>query len=419
MEGLALPIDNPTRSAALPPSQWLLLPFYFSVLTGPLGGGILPVMFVTMREAFGVDRDMLALALPAYMLPFALAQIFSGGISDLTSRRSSLLFGFGAFGVAAVFAALAPSFKWFLVSQVLQGATNAFTVPLIMATLGDIVPGKGMGRTMGLFSTATLSGAMIAPLVAGTLGDISWRLTYLAVALFTWLVTLWMFVWFRRYGAMVPPRPRSASMRRDLGGLVHSLGLKVVVLVGLSFLAGSAMRGSVYLFTEYIHLTWNTGVQAVGLILATYGLAGLLIGPFAGDIVEKAGDRRSLALSSIGVAVSLLLMALAPSPWLFAGANFLLGVTGIFVWTSLSMFTVRMVPTHRGAASTISGSARSTATGLSPFWFTPLFQIVGPRSVFVAAAVCSLSMLIPLFASQPRQQTSTAPVPASRESTLD
>lgn len=409
--------EAPNRTAMPPPSQWRLLPFYFGVLTGPMGGGILPVMFVTLRQAFDVDRTLLSLALPAYMFPFAIVQILSGGISDLTSRRSSLLFGFGSFGLATLLAGLAPNFQLFLLAQVLQGATNAFTSPLVMATLGDIVPGKGMGRTMGMFATATLTGAMIAPLLAGYFGDISWRLAYIVVALLTWLVTVWIFVWFRRYGSMVPPRRRTPSIRNDLRSLVRSLGVQIIFLVGLAFLASSAMRGPVYLFTEYVELTWNTGVQTVGLILATYGLAGLLIGPFAGDIVERVGVRPSIALSAVGMAASLILMAISPTPLLFAGANFLLGATGIFAWTSMSMLTVLMVPSHRGTASSIFGSARFMAQGISPFWFTPLYQSIGPRSVFVIAAACAMAVLIPLAALQSRQRSSTIPV--GQESSLD
>ncbi|HVX29778.1 MAG TPA: hypothetical protein VHA53_04805, partial [Nitrolancea sp.] len=85
-------------------STWQLVPFYLGGLSGPMGGGVVPVLFAVLMGAFDVDRSVLSLAIPAYMLPYAVVQLVSGGISDLTSRRTSLMIGFGGFGIATVLA---------------------------------------------------------------------------------------------------------------------------------------------------------------------------------------------------------------------------------------------------------------------------------------------------------------------------
>lgn len=378
-------------------SQRDLVPFYLGVLSGPMGSGPVIVLFVVLMDAFGVGRGALSLAVTAYMIPFATVQLISGGISDLTSRRSSLLGGFGAFGAATIFAGLAPSFGLFLLAQALQGAANAFTTPLVLATLGDITHGRQLSRAVGLFSTANIAGFLAAPLVAGFLGGISWRAPYLAVGLYTWAFAAWYWFWFRRHGASVPPRPRSGSLGADSRRILRALGLTVALLAAISFCYSVATRGASYLFADYLQHRWGSSVEAAGVILATFGLGGLLLGPLSGDVITRIGLYRGAALSMLGVALSLILLALAPSPLAFAGANLLYGVAAVYAWTALNMLVVEAVPAHRGTVSSIFGAARFYAMGVAPLWFTPLYQSLGARSIYPISAVFALALLPPLL----------------------
>lgn len=368
-----------------------------------MGGGIIPVLFAVLMGAFGIDRSVLSLAIPAYMFPYAIVQLFSGGISDLTSRRVSILIGFGGFGLATIFAGLAPNFELFLLAQVLQGATNAFTSPLLMATLGDVVPEQRTGRAIGFFNTSNLAGTMLAPLMGGFLGDISWRVPFVVIGLMNWLLTVWFVIWFRRYHAVVPERSRGPNLREDVRKMASALGIQIVWLAALSFLASNAIRGAVYLFADYLGETWGISVASAGLILSTYGLAGLIVGPFSGFVMERAGMFRSIAASMIGVAFALVVMGVSPSPGAFVVGNFLLGATSILAWTGLSTLAVNLAPEHRGAASSLFGSARFLAMAISPLWFTSLYQSIAMSSIFYVAAASAVVLLVPLTVLRSRQ----------------
>lgn len=394
-------------------SQWQLAPFHPGAAIGPMTSGALAVIFSILMGAFGVDRAALSLAVPVYMIPYAGVQLVSGGISDLTSRRSSLLLGFGSYGAATLLTGLAPTFPLFLLGQALLGTTNAFTTPILMATLGDIVPSERMGRTMGLFSSTNLAGAMIGPLLAGVLAGIHWRLIYVAVAAMSWALMLWYVVWFRRYGAAVPPRPRGAHLRADLSRMLRALGLPIVLLASLSFCANGATRGASYLFGDYLRDAWGTGVGTAGVILAMYGLAGLLAGPFAGAVIERAGVYRGIAGGMVGVAGALVVMMAATSPWSFAAGNFLLGVTGIVAWAALNTLAVEAVPEHRGTASSIFGSAKFLVQAIAPLWFTPLYQSVAPRSIFAVSALLAIALLAPLAWLHARRARKPAGTPVT------
>ncbi|HEX7101115.1 MAG TPA: MFS transporter [Nitrolancea sp.] len=377
-------------------STWQLLPFYLGGLSGPMGGGVVPVLFAVLMGAFGVDRSVLSLAVPAYMLPYGVVQLVSGGISDLTSRRASLIIGFGGFGIATVLTGLAPNFQIFLLLQVFQGAMNAFTSPLLMATLGDIVPGPRLSRTMGFLNTANLAGTMLAPLLGGLLGGMSWRLPYLAFGVSNWLLLFWIVLWFQRHSDAVPPSGHGQSLRADLRAMAAALGMQMILLALLSFIASNAIRGAGYLFADYLGEAWGLSVSSAGLILATYGLAGLLLGPFSGYVIERIGVFRGVAGGMIGVALSLTIMGMASSWIVFAVGNFLLGATSIVAWTGLSTLAVNLAPRHRGTAASLFGSARFLALAVCPLWFTPLYQSVAMTAIFYASAIFALVLLVPL-----------------------
>lgn len=377
-------------------SQWQIAPFHLGAAIGPMGGGALPIIFAILMGAFEVDRATLSLALPAYMFPYAAVQLISGSISDLTSRRSSILLGFSAYGACTMLAGLSWSFEVFILAQVLQGATNAFTTPLLMATLGDVMPAERTGRTMGMFSTLNMAGASGAPLLAGLLAGTSWRLVYIVVALIAWSLTVWYFFWFRKYGHLVPNRPRAATFRADLGRIWQAMGLTLLLLASLSFLANGALRGPSYLFAEFMRETWGTGVGFSGVALGMYGIAGLVLGPFAGLAIERLGIFKGATISMGGIAAALVLLGLAPGEFSFAAGNFLLGGFGIAAWASLNTLVVQAMPTHRGTASSIFGSTKFLAQAVSPIWFTPLYDTVDPVMIFYVAAFMAVLLILPL-----------------------
>jgi MFS transporter, ACDE family, multidrug resistance protein len=400
-------VNQPER----PLTQWQIAPFHLGAAIGPMGSGALPVIFAILMGAFDVDRATLSLALPAYMLPYALVQIVSGSISDLTSRRSSILLGFGIYGGFTMMAGFAPNFEIFIFSQIAQGATNAFMTPILMATLGDVMPRERTGRTMGMFSTVNMSGAMMAPLMAGALGGFNWRLVYIAVALIAWGLTVWYFFWFRKHGQRVPARVRAASLKADIGRIGQAFGLTLLLLASLSFLANGSMRGPSYLFAEFMRDTWSSSVGFSGIALGLYGAAALVFGPFSGFAIERIGVLKSGALSMAGIGLSLIFLGVAPSPIWFAVGNFILGGFGIAAWASLNTLVVHALPSHRGTASSIFGSTKFLSQAVSPLWFTPLYEAIAPEMIFYVAALMAFLILIPLFMLRHRVRIRTSPAP--------
>lgn len=102
------------------------------------------------------------------------------------------------------------------------GVANAFTTPILLATLGDTLPPRDLPRTVALFSTANQSGHLLGPLVAGILATWSWRWFFVSVALLSWVSGILLLRWFHQYGQRVPPRPKVTNLQRALKDLLSA-----------------------------------------------------------------------------------------------------------------------------------------------------------------------------------------------------
>ena len=72
------------------------LPLYVGGFIGPFGGAVLAVLIPELREAFGVSTAAVAVAIPAYLVPFALVQLVSGTIGERLGRRRVVRAGYVA-----------------------------------------------------------------------------------------------------------------------------------------------------------------------------------------------------------------------------------------------------------------------------------------------------------------------------------
>ena len=85
-----------TRSDSNDNSTLLLqVTIYILFGLGPLTGNVILVLFGILSTEFGVVPTTVAIAIPAFMFPFAFIQLFSGAISDLKGFFNITFFGVG------------------------------------------------------------------------------------------------------------------------------------------------------------------------------------------------------------------------------------------------------------------------------------------------------------------------------------
>jgi MFS family permease len=115
---------------------------------------------------------------PSFMgLGFTLTTIIQGALllkagklSDFKGRRYSALLGTSMVSLFALTLAFTTAPWMFIAASAIVGIGGAFLSTTPSSIVGDVLEGKG-GQVIGLFQMSGDAGAMVAPLILGTISD--------------------------------------------------------------------------------------------------------------------------------------------------------------------------------------------------------------------------------------------------------
>ena len=98
-----------------------MLPLQAGALLGPMAGTGMVTLVPALSGVYGAPVGAVALAITTYMVPFALAQLFSGSIAHNLGGRRTALIGYAIFIAGSLATAAAPTFGLFLLLRFVQG----------------------------------------------------------------------------------------------------------------------------------------------------------------------------------------------------------------------------------------------------------------------------------------------------------
>ncbi|MEN3356077.1 MAG: hypothetical protein V7637_59 [Mycobacteriales bacterium] len=360
---------------------------YAGGLLGPFGGGVVSAMLPELAADLGTSTAGATSSLTVYLVPFAAVQLVSGTLGERWGRRRTVRLAYIAYAAASVACALAPGLGLFLAFRAAQGAANAFTTPLLLAGLADAVPARRMGRAVGLFASWQAAGQSFAPLVGGLSAELNWRWAFAGITAAAGLLALAPPAGEPRPGASAPPW-RSLLTRR--------VGL--VAAVGFAGFAGTA--GLPFLVSVRATDAFGTGAAARGLLLAGFGVAGLLLGPVSGRLVDRAGARRCVAAAAVGCAALVGTLGLAGSPGALAAQWAAAGAVTSLLAVSTNSLAISAAPANRGGAVSIMSAFRFTGSALAPLLWLPPYRAAAPLG-FALPALLLLVVILPAAAAWP------------------
>jgi MFS family permease len=354
-------------------------PLYVGGFLGPFGGGVLAVLIPQLRDAFDATTGEVAAAIPAYFVPFAALQLVSGTIGERVGRRRVVRAGYIAYALTSVLAAVSSSVELFIAARAGSGAANAFLTPLMLAGLADVTPTERLGRTVGTFGAVQTAAIALSPLCGGLLGEIDWRLAFLAPG----VVAIAL--------AMVPPPEAERVPGAAPARLRAVLTRRVGELSVAAFIAYASVTSLGFLVALYCADAFGLGSSARGAVLASFGVAGVLVGRPSGRLVDRRGRVSVTASGALACGVLVALVGVAGSVagltalWIAAGAATTL------VWAGLNTLIVEAVPANRAGATSVVSAFKFAGNAAAPAMWLPLYSS-DPRLAFLAAGAASALM---------------------------
>lgn len=128
----------------------------------------LPAMPLILQSFGFSESNQQQWIITAYMLGFALAQIFYGPVSDSVGRKPVLLFGLSVYIFASVMCIVADSYFGFLAARALQGVGAAAARIMVNAITRDFYSGNEMAKITSLVMIIFI----MVPVLAPTLGSL-------------------------------------------------------------------------------------------------------------------------------------------------------------------------------------------------------------------------------------------------------
>lgn len=346
---------------------------------GPFGGGVTAAMLPELGVDFGVSTGSASTSITAYLLPYAGLMLVSGTLGERWGRRRTVVLGYVVYVLAALACVLATSWALFLAARALQGAANAFTTPLLMATLAGSVEPARLGRALGWFGSLQAAGQTSAPLVGGLAAELDWRLAFAGVGAVALLLAL---VGLPRTAAPsgTPPSLRSAWRPSVLrAGMAAALGWGC--LAGLNFLLALRLED-----------VFGLGSGARGLVLTALGLAGIPTARLIGGAVDRVGPRRCVLAGALLGAVLVAGIGLVPVLWVVVALWAVAGVASQLVLVGVNALVLGGGGENTGGAVSVVQAVRFTGAALSPVAVTPIYHADPVAGFVVPGALLAAGM---------------------------
>jgi MFS family permease len=359
----------------------ITFPLYVGGFLGPFGGAMVAALIPSIATGLDASVGQVAAAITAYMVPFAVLQLFSGTLAERLGPRRVVRAGYVAFGVTSLACAAAPDIWTFLGARAAMGAANAFLSPILLAALSEVVAPAVLGRTVGTFAAAQTAGLTLAPLLGGLLGEVSWRLGFVLVTVVSVVLAL------PKQTLGAAERPSNPNGRPTLRALLNRWIALLAAQAALGYLGFTAI-GFVLVLVGADEFELGSGTR--GLLIAGYGIGGILLGRFAGSVVDRAGRPATALAGAVACTAGVVGLVLAPSAWSLGLVYFGIGCASTFVWAGLNTIAVESFPQNRAGATSAYSAFKFAGVAIAPVVYVPLFEVDTRLPFLVAAGFSAL-----------------------------
>jgi DHA1 family bicyclomycin/chloramphenicol resistance-like MFS transporter len=331
----------------------------------------------------------------AYLIGFAVGQIFYGPVSDRHGRKPVLMAAMALYCVASLACALSTSIEMLIIARTFQALGGSGGIVLTRAIVRDIYAGARAGRELSLIGSVMALAPVLAPIAGGLLQTgFGWRAVFFALvaAGLVGAGIVWLLLPETLNTRAAEP-VSIASMGRSYRIVVRNpaylayLGITSASYAGLfAWISGAAfVLQNLYGLTPFDFgaafalgsIGYMTGSALAARIVVRFGLDGVL---GVGGCACAVGGLGMVAAVALGLSSSLSLVA--PVAIYLAGLGMVLpqGIAG-----AMTPF-----PERAGAASSLFGFVQQSAAavcGAVVGWF--LGHSAWPLVLGVAVMGCT------------------------------
>ena len=371
------------------PPIWLMALAAFTI---GCGMRLLDPLLPMLAREFGTGLGAVAPLIGVFALAYGLAQLAIGPLGDRLGKMRVVALSLAFYAGTLLAASMAGGLNALLVIRTLAGLASAAVVPLLMAHIGDSVPYGQRQAVLGRFLTGMVAAQMLAGPLSGVVADAAgWRVSFLALGVMAAGVTILFVAW---QGRALWRAPAAGSRGIGLSGFLRILekpgGRRLLLAAALDgmLLFGGAFPFIASMLIERFHLS----AAEAGLVVASFGLGSLVYTRGAGWLIARLGERGMVLWGGGGVALALAVIGLAPSWWVAAAAQAVVGLLFFMLHGVLQARSTEALPEARGTAVAAFAMALFLGQSIGAVLFGTLIVVFGFAAAFLVAAAGVLGL---------------------------
>ena len=397
---------------------------------------ILDVMVVAtaltaLRHHLGASLADLEWTVNAYTLSFAVLLMTAAALGGRLGRRRVFAAGLTLFALASAACALAPDAAVLIAARAVQGAGAATIMPMALALLNAAFPPARRGWAIGIYGGVTALAAIAGPVLGGAVTQgLGWQWIFWLNVPFA-LAAVPLVLTRVSDGAGATGRPAARDSTLDLPGLLLVTAAALGLVWGLvrgntagwgsaevlgtlaggavaavafaawerraahpmlparlfrspAFSAGNAaiftinasLTGTIFLMPQFEQVVAGQDPLGAGLRLLPWGIAPFLVGPRAGALADRIGERVLVVAGALVQAAGVAWIAAVAGP----GTGYPALITPmLLIGTGLAL---AIPAATRAVTSIVAPADIGTASGA----FSTMRQLGGAFGVAIVGA---------------------------------
>lgn len=329
---------------------------------------VLIPLYVIRIPKHGIFTDLPELTLVGIIVSlsgfmFAVMQPAVASLCDRSGRRKPfILFGLGMLSVVTLGFIPANSYLLLLGLRMLQGIAIAFTIPTALALISDYADRGSVGGSMGVFTTARMTGFALGPVVGGfVMETVSFEAAFVvgaAGALFS-LFLVWLFVpEVSTRNEIVRLRKRNGYQRIPVASIqpvsdteaipdvdlepseenLQATGpdrvkwvMRQLIMLGASIFVLALSVGLISALEPELNRRLNQTAIGFGIAFSMLTLARLIFQIPMGHLSDRIGRKGLIVVGMFAMAPLTVLQGFAPTTLLLSVDRFLLGAASAMI----------------------------------------------------------------------------------------
>jgi predicted MFS family arabinose efflux permease len=323
-----------------------------------------------------------AMVVTAYAVTHGSIQLVIGPISDRFGKYRTVALTCAIGAVLVAVCGTVSTLPQLALARLATGAAAGWIIPISMAYVGDVTLHDRLQQILGRYISGQILGQLFGQAAGGVLGDLlGWRNVFFVLAGLFALATAGLV-----FELAVNPQTRKhggGGAQSLLGGYAAVLTnpfARIVLIAG--FLEGALAWGAFAYIGAYLHLRFGLSFSLVGVVVACFGIGGLIYAALVKLFVRGLGQTGLAVIGGIVLAAAYLELALGSLWWLAPIATTANGLGFYMLHNTLQTNATQMTP-----------QARGTAVGL----FSSALYIGQTAGVAAGALVIDRAGAVPLF----------------------